>query len=1226
MPSSPVAEFCADLRRLQESSGVKRAALAHRLGYSRSQLYEILSGNVSRPPDWSRLVEPLVRACAGDDPATLDRWRRRHGVLLEVHTALRRHDRRAEPARLPCPYRGLRAFEETDAALFFGREELTDRLVDAVERNAVVAVAGPSGSGKSSLVLAGAVPRLRSSGWAVAVLRPASGPTPEAAMAAALARLTGADPAALELRLIDQGAAAVAEAVHGTGPVLLVVDQFEEVYQRGPVPAREFVDLLLAAATAVTVVLTLRADFLSRALEHPALSAAIQDSMIVTGRMTRDQLRRAIEGPLPTGIRYEAGLVDRILADAGDDPGHLALLEFSLTVLWERRTGDLLTHMAYQALGGVAGALTRYADDVCRPATTTTPELIRLFRQLVRPDGGQQPTRRVARRTELGETLWPVAQRLATTRLIVIGRDDAGVETAELAHEALVTGWERLRGWVEADRDFRIWQERLRTAMEQHRLSGEDTGTLLRGAPLAEAQRWLRERATDVGAQERAFIEAGARWHGRVVRGLRALVAGLVVLLVLAGGLGVAGAVQRRDLARQERLATSRALAAQADATVNERPIESILLSLQAAAEADTAEARGGVLRHFLAHANTVTLLAGHADRVAGVAFGAGGRLLASGSVDGSVRLWDVGARRESAILTAHTDRVYGLAFSPDGRVLASAGDDRVVRLWDVAARRQIAVLAGHRDRARRVAFTSDGRSLASADVAGTVLIWDLATRRARHTLAGHTGWVRGVAFAPDGSRLATAGVDGTLRFWDPASGRQTARLGGQDGPLRAVTFAPDGATVAGAGDDGTVRLWEVPGGRPVAALAGHTDVVTSVTFAADGRRLLSAGQDGTVRVWDVAGRQEIARHRGHIDWISGVAFSPDGHTLATAGQDHTIRVWDTATSRSHIRLAGHTGPVTAVAYRPDGRALATASEDGTLRFWDPGGGPETARLTGHTGGVSAVAFSPDGTIAATAGADRTVRLWDVPARRQIASLSGHTDVARGAAFSPDGRILATTGHDRTVRLWDVAGRRELAALTGHTGWVSAVAFSHDGALLATGSDDRTVRLWDVAGRRELAALTGHSGWVSALAFVAGDRTLVSAGQDATIRVWDLTNRRARSILTGHTGWIWSIAASRDGRTIASGADDETIRLWDIDARRELATVTEHHGWVSGLAFSPDGRKVASASADHVARLWDVDAASSRRRLCALAGRELTAQEWADFLPGRPYRRACWRQ
>nr|WP_189857858.1 WD40 repeat domain-containing protein [Streptomyces poonensis] len=1226
-----------------------RATLARRVQYSRSQLYEILDGRISRPPEWDRLVEPLVQHCTGGDPAALRTWRRRHEVMVEVYTALGRQARRQggkerHPRALPpCPYRGLAAFREEDAAQFHGREELTDRLVSRLRSTSLMGLVGPSGSGKSSLVFAGAVPRLRQAGWAVVDVRPAVGSSPLSTLAAALLPLLEPDMSEslrllevpkLAQALIDPGLTDVVDRSlqrQGRRHLLLVVDQFEELYARGPTVAQQFVDVLLQPAAAVregglrslTIALTLRADFLGPALEHARLAGALQDSTLMIGRMTTAQLRRAIEGPLPDRITYEAGLVERILADVGEEAGQLALLEFTLTMLWERQREHTLTHAVYTELGGVQGAVTEYAEEVYRDRLETSEaEAARLCVQLVRPGQGTEPTRRVARRGELDPALWPIAQRLASTRLVVTGRDEAGAETVEIAHEALISCWGRLRQWVAADRDFRAWQERLRTAMEQYAAGGHDSGSLLRGASLVEALDRLPRHDADIGPAEKDFIRASKALQRRTVRRLQVLAGTLVALLLLAVTLGVSAEQQRRQVAVQERQAVSRALASQADDTIDERPIQSILLSLQAFNEADTAEARGSLLRHVFEHQQTQGFLIGHKDRVSGVAFSPDGHSLATACNDATIRLWNVADRRTAATLTGHTDRVLAVAFSPDGHTLASVSDDRTVRLWGLGAQpRQLAVLTGHQDRVSGVVFSPDGRTLATADKAGTVRLWDVTTRRERAVLTGHEGWVRSVVFSPDGRTLATGGIDATIRLWTVATRRTVATLTGHTDRIRAVAFSPDGRSLASAGDDRSVRLWNTGTHQLLATLVGHDDVVSSMAFHPEGRTLATAGQDNTVRIWDVTTHRERTVLTGHTDWISGLAFSPDGRTLATGANDNTVRLWNTGARRAVRVLAGNAGMVTGVAFGPDGRTLATSGEDSTIRLLNVVTG--TSRTAATDWSAAAVAFSPDGRTLSTGSLDGKARLWNVSEQRVVATLTGHRARVRGVAFSPDGRILASTSEDHTVRLWDVAARRPLATLTGHTDWVSAVAFSPDGRILATGSADRTVRLWDVAAHRPLATLTGHTNWVSAVAFSPDGRTLATGSADASARLWNVADRQQIATLTGHTGWLWAIAFSPDGRTLVTGSDDRTVRLWDVAAHRPLATLTGHTGWVLAAAFTPDGRTLATGSQDRTVRLWDMRLRSWQRHLCRLAGRNLTRQEWNEFLSPRPYRETC---
>src|SRR2546423_8354856 len=385
--------------------------------------------------------------------------------------------------------------------------------------------------------------------------------------------------------------------------------------------------------------------------------------------------------------------------------------------------------------------------------------------------------RRVPRRAGLDASLWAVAERLAATRMVIPGCGDRGPETVDRARGALVSRWHRLRRWVEADRDFRGWQERLRVALEQFEASGRDPGTLLRGMPLAEAERWLAERGADIGPAEQAYIRSSRAREGRAVQRLRGLIAGLVILLVVAVTLGINADRQRGRLRQDERLATSQALAAQADATMESRPIVSMLLSVQAFNEADTAEARGSLLRHAVAHTHTNGFLIGHTSRVSGVAYSADGHTVATASVDGTARLWDATTHREVATLAGHTNWLRAVAFSPDGRILATGSDDDTARLWDVGTHREVATLAVHQGAVRAVAFSPDGRTLATASDDGTTRLWDVGSHRQVATLARQSGAVRAVAFSPDGRTLVTAGADGAARLWDVGARRQGAAL-----------------------------------------------------------------------------------------------------------------------------------------------------------------------------------------------------------------------------------------------------------------------------------------------------------------------------------------------------------------------------------------------------------------------------------------------------------------
>jgi WD40 repeat protein len=545
--------------------------------------------------------------------------------------------------------------------------------------------------------------------------------------------------------------------------------------------------------------------------------------------------------------------------------------------------------------------------------------------------------------------------------------------------------------------------------------------------------------------------------------------------------------------------------------------------------------------------------LRGHVGEVWGVAVSPDGRRLATGSYDGTARVWDSGSGEQLLVMGAGCP-VFDVTFSPDGRLLAAGCADGAVRLWDASSGTGVRELPGA-DEVWSVAFSPDGSRLAAAGADGTAAVWDLATGEHRQLLGDPGPPIWAVAYSPDGERLAVAGRDATIRFWDPAAGAVLTELHGHTDQVRALAFSPDGSRLASGGDDGTARIWDVGAAAPLHVLQGHGEQVWGVAFDPTGRILASAGFDGTPQVWDVESGGQLAVLAGHSSAVHDVAFLAAGSRLLTCSADTTARIWD-------VTALGEPGPprvrpgrIYGIAVSHDRRLIASAHGDGRVTVCDARTGHPLRELTGHQAPAWGVAFSPDDVRLATTSWDGTVRVWDTGTGRELQVLAGHRYQVWDVAYSPDGRVLASAGEDGTVRLWDGGSGRPTHVLGGHTRQVRAVAFSPDGELLASAGDDGTVRLWDVDSGAALRTLTGHRGEVWDVAFVAAGRTLASAGEDGTVKLWDARSGDPVRSLDGHSGQVWHLARSPDGRHLASNGGDGVARIWLVETGRCVLTL-----------------------------------------------------------------------
>jgi WD40 repeat protein len=625
----------------------------------------------------------------------------------------------------------------------------------------------------------------------------------------------------------------------------------------------------------------------------------------------------------------------------------------------------------------------------------------------------------------------------------------------------------------------------------------------------------------------------------------------------------------------------------------------------------------------------------GHDDAVSVVAFAPDSRLLASGSSDNTIRLWDTTNGTELRALKGHTRPVLSLAFARDGRALASGSADQTIKLWDTTNGRQLRVLGdddggGIAGGVAALAFDVDGRTLTSVSLditqgesglryALSFKHWDYTTGQLLRSSSALCGQVIAVALSPDGRMLASGGFDEPITLWDAESGRKLRTFVGGNKVVEAVAFSPDGRTLVGAG-----RLWDVATGRELRALDEYDG---GGAFSPDGRTLALIEGRTKIKLLTVATGEITRTFEGPQLGINCLAFSPDGRTLASGDGDFVIRLRDTAAGRDAGTLRGHTGAVKAVAFTSDGRTLVTGHrmnlfQRDTLRLWDTTAGRQPRVLTGPRHSPTGIALSGDGRTLMAGEAGNSVYVWDVTTGRALRTLKvGLTPDA--IALSADGQTLACGGRDKTIKIFDAASGLERRTLAGTLTTTYALAITPDGHTLARGGPAPIIELWDATRGQQISTLAGHAANVNALAFSPDGRVLASGSHDRSVMLWDASSGRELHRLSGHTGAVYAVAFSADGRLLASGSEDNTVKLWDVSTGRELLTLKGHTDAVLAVAFRNDGRVLASGSADTTVKLWSLPTGQELASLFALDGQGWLVVTPDGLFDGSP---AAWSQ
>jgi WD40 repeat protein/DNA-binding SARP family transcriptional activator len=1127
------------------------------------------------------------------------------------------------PTRDVCPYQGLAPFEADNAEFFFGRERLVDELVGRLADAPLLALIGPSGSGKSSLLRAGLLPAL---GLDYVVVRPGD----------ALPRLTAGDRK------------------------VIAVDQFEEVFAASVTEADRsaFVDGLVEAAwdpeRRALVLIAMRADFFGRLAPNVELADLVGPNHALLGPMSLSELRRAIEGPAErVGLEVEPALVDALVDDVAGEAGGLPLLSTALVDLWRERDGRLLTLAAYDASGGVRGAVARHAEAAFRSLDAPGQVIARrVLLRLVAGGDDEAVTRRRVNRRELevgsDEKVDEVLATLVERRLLV-----ADADSYELVHEALLEHWPRLAGWLHEDAQGRRVHGHLADAAARWQAGNSDAGELYRGARLAAALEWASGDTGELNRLEREFLDESRAASVRSTRRLRWLLATAVALLVVAVVAGAVALEARGTARRQATAAVAQRLGAQA--LVEPQLDRALLLAREGVNLDDSPATRSNLLAALLRAPAALAVLHGRDDQVLDEALSGDGRLLVVRGNNGSVSFVDT-----------RTFREVGRSFKSDPEESYCGAIVRPIHA---------------------IAVSRDGRRIAVAAFNGRhPTLYVLGTRsRAGRSLQdrGSDGAATDVAYAPDGRAMVT-GETTNCRDQPPPERLELRRA--SDGSIvhrssvipggRLIGFTPDGRFVLATSGEATSYLLDAHSFDRVRTfhVAGTGAVSPAVDTAAFGQ------DDGSVKLLDLRNGAVRPMDRRATGKVIGAAFSRDGEVLATTSDDGTVDVWDVSTASLRETFTGHAGAAVSPMFSPDGRTLYTASHDGGVIAWDVRGdrrlgrpfrfSPVAAGSAGPQqpgGGAGAVAASPDSSLFVTSPGPNRVTLWRARDMAVLATLHGPCGAIQSVAFSHDGRLVAATGDGPATVVWEVRTHKidKLLRPERKRGNIG-VNFSYDDRTVGTAGGDGRLRLYDVQTGRRIATLpTPRNSTLQDLDFSSDGRWVAAAGLGEKVFVWDL---RTRSLVRTmrHGQLIFAIRFSPDGKRIATGDDKGSVDFWDAATGRQVGReLRGQNGAVMSVTYSPDGTQVMTTSSDGKFRLidvatgkllgaplpgsnapgwgtffpngkdiaaaawdgkgmvWNVDPAAWAAQACRIAHRNLTRTEWHDLLPERPYRAVC---
>jgi len=1110
--------------------------------------------------------------------------------------------RRSETEVVPNPYKGLRPFLETDAHNFFGREALVNRLVDRLKDDGdytrFLSIVGPSGSGKSSLVKAGLIPTLRqgamigSGDWFYETFVPGTKPFEE--LQNALVSVATEEPQNLYERLTEDVnglSDAVNEILPDDGSELfLFIDQFEEVFTLvdDDKLATHFLESLYYAVTneqsRLRVVITIRADFYDRPLLQPLISNLVRERTEVVVPLSTIELERVIVEPARrVGVVIDNALVASISTEVRQQAAALPLLQYTLSELFESRDGLYISPKVYKELGGVHGALAKRADEIYNGMEGVEQELTRqLFLRLITLGEGTEDTRRRALLTEVTSLrqskqrllLNDIIERWGKARLITFDRDPVTRSpTIEVTHEAIIREWGILRAWLDDSRNDVRMQRSLSSLAQEWHDNSHDKSYLLRGIRLEQFEEWVNSTSLNLSQDEQHYLGASVlarrdlqqqeaerkereeQLEVQAYRRLQLIVAFLLVAFV--------GAIALSGFAFSE---SNRAETALATSDANAKLSSSLALDASARQVLSERDGDLATVLSLLAHEQMENPPVQLISTLSEVAFSPGAR----------------------DVLLGHSAFVQSVDINRDNTLIASGSTDATVKVWDFATGELLYILTGHGGDIESVQFSPDGQYLVSTAADFKAILWDMSNGELVHEFSEHSLPVTSVAFTSDGNYMVTGSSDLQLILWDVWQAQEIRRFMGHEASILTLAINADATRILSGARDGDLMYWDLNTGDLLATLTEHQTGINDVVFNSDGTQAYSVSGNGSIFEWDLATLTVNKRFVGNNNEVRSIALTPDQEFLYAVGIGGDIDIWDTASGLGVGQLSGHTDDIQSIALSQDGQVAVTGSKDTSVRVWNVGNPSVLDRLEAHTGRITGIYHTRNGRNVISASTDGILRWWQFAMRTIEREVDVQVPIFSFAINQSETRI-ALGSRNGLIVIIDVATGEEISRFNNGEDTIQSLTFGNDPNQLVIATQNGIIQLLNLSDNSVTQNFEAHTSSVYNLSMIPGQDQFVSVSRDGASYIWNIADGTIAHTLLQQSEAVYSSATSNDGRLIATGDGTGFVMLWDAETGAEITRLLGDLNTVWSLAFSPDDERIIAGAASGEVVVWDVE-------------------------------------